>query len=593
MAETLRSTLQRLQAEDAVGQLRRRDGQMAKFGSENGDLKLDWVEGVARLLEHPEHLEQVESDAAGIWQRGIRHIIWAGMGGSVLTVRVMAQLHFCDGDNGERIAIYPLDSTDPAALNAIIERIAAAKQITVRPGENDPAQLRQLLTDVMMIGVAMGMTSEEPITHLAWFTEMLEQAGLVPAEHLLVMTLPNSYLDQFARARNAPSLPLQLDGGNGTGGRMSAPATRVFLMPAALFLTRSGGKLHSVLSQAWQHYNLDLAASDPVSHPFTRLAAALSTASQEGVCRMLVEFPPAWQALVSWIEQLMEESLGKGNRGIVVFKESAQYPQAHVFQVPGALHVLVSADEQPGRSSVFTLSQPYLGSQEPRERLAALAASFLGWQLTMALYGYLQGITFAGQPAVEDYKARARAIRDLPDPLQAAQGWPGTFSAAGLTLFAPAGSAESGATTPANVFGAALRRAGRIGYLDLTINGEVPADLEESITNHLYTIGNRLLGAAIKPRHAPADYHSTEQGEMDGSPDLVSLRLLVREHQAPLVGKYTDAFLRAQAVSTWQAMIGQGRACFLLVADGNVAQAREALQRFFAEVEQALASEVE
>ena len=91
----------------------------------------------------------------------------------------------------------------------------------------------------MMVGVAMGMTSEEPITHLEWFTDLVKQAGLRPAEHLLVMTLPDSYLDRFAHEQQAPSRPLQPDGGTGTGGRMSAPATRVFLLPAALYLTTS------------------------------------------------------------------------------------------------------------------------------------------------------------------------------------------------------------------------------------------------------------------------------------------------------------------------------------------------------------------
>jgi hypothetical protein len=42
------SALQQLIEDDAVGQLRRRDGLMATLGSEDGALKLDWVEGVAR-----------------------------------------------------------------------------------------------------------------------------------------------------------------------------------------------------------------------------------------------------------------------------------------------------------------------------------------------------------------------------------------------------------------------------------------------------------------------------------------------------------------------------------------------------------------
>src|SRR6266516_5970588 len=119
------SALQKLIEEDAIGQLHRRDGLMATLGSEDGALKLDWVEGVARLLADPKMLEEVEAEAKDIWQRGIRHIIWAGMGGSVLTVRVLCDLGFFSGQDSsissqqiqKSISIYPLTSTDPAALN--------------------------------------------------------------------------------------------------------------------------------------------------------------------------------------------------------------------------------------------------------------------------------------------------------------------------------------------------------------------------------------------------------------------------------------------------------------------------------------------
>ena len=169
--------LQHLIEDDAVGQLRRRDGLMATLGREGSALKLDWVEGVARLLAHPTQLEEVEAEARDIWGRGIRHMIWAGMGGSVIAVRVFCDLGFCNGRDEGQMTIYPLDSTDPAALNGIVRKIAAAKHLTRPSGEeaSNPTFLRALLADVMMVGVSMGMTSEEPITHLEWFTALLQQ----------------------------------------------------------------------------------------------------------------------------------------------------------------------------------------------------------------------------------------------------------------------------------------------------------------------------------------------------------------------------------------------------------------------------------
>ena len=81
---------------------------------------------------------------------------------------------------------------------------------------------------------------------------------------------------------------------------------------------------------------------------------------------------------------------------------------------------------------------------------------------------------------------------------------------------------------------------------------------------------------------------------MDGPAHLVSLRLLARRHERSILGSYNDTFLCAQAVSTWQAMIEQGRNCFLLVFDGAFDEpALPALETFFVEVEQALREELE
>ncbi|HEX6799799.1 MAG TPA: hypothetical protein VF116_18965 [Ktedonobacterales bacterium] len=630
---SVRDALRRLTAEDAVGQLRRRDGRMAVLGSEDGALKLDWVEAVARLLADPVGLERVEAEARAIRDGGIRHIIWAGMGGSVLTVRVLCALGFGGGagtpdstpEGDGATTIYPLDSTDPAALNAVVRAIAGAKRLALpEPSAADAlaagdehsqsALLRALFHDVMMIGVAMGMTSEEPITHLTWFGELLDRARLPAAEHLLVMTLPGSYLDAFAQAHGVPSRPLQLDGGSGTGGRMSAPGTRVFLLPAALYLTgqssAASGQLRALLRQAWQAYDLDLAVRRPAEHPFVRLAAALSAASHEGTCRLMVRMPPGWESFVSWLEQLMEESLGKDGKGVVVFGDQTLNPAAPAYRDDDLQRVRVVTEFQPEPDEIapgagdhtFMLSQPSLASAAPRERLAALAASFLGWQLSMALYGYLHGIPFAGQLAVEDYKARARALRTQGgDPLRVTAQWQPALHSGALTLLAPAsvtlGESASVITDPASGFARLLcataptgddhgppSQRAPLGYLDVTVNGEATAGLLSLLDTHTRTLGNTLLGVPIKLRRAPAAYHSTEQSAMDGPAALVSLRLVARDTEACLLGNYTNQFLLAQAVSTWQAMIAVGRPCCLLVLDGSLDGTRERLSAFFERV---------
>ncbi len=602
--EDVAPALRRLITEDAVGQLRRREGRMAQLGSEDGVLKLDWVEGVARLLADDNALAQVEAEARDIWRQGVRHVIWAGMGGSVITVHVLVDLGLCRGDEGgDAVTIYPLDSTDPAALNSIVRRIAHAKNVALPPDDaREPASaamLHALLHDVLMVGVSMGMTSEEPITHLEWFAELVTRAGLRADERILVMTLPNSYLDRFAQQHGAPRRPLQLDGGTGTGGRMSAPATRVFLLPAALSLTGAApdtGRLRQVLTRAWAAYDLALAADDPAAHPFVRLAAALSAASRDGACRLLLDLPRPWRPLLAWIEQLMEESLGKGGKGIVVFDDQPLNPRASGYRSSGTLRVRVTPDAgapTDADDDAFVLVQPILmDSADPGERLVAAAAIFLGWQLCMALFGYLHDITFAGQPAVENYKARARVLRGQDAPLRIAQEQYHGVTDGPLTLLTPPGQATG--DDPAAYIAAALQQASaatdnrRLGYLDLTMNGEIPSGWASLLHDALRSLGPTTLGVPARLRRAPAAYHSTEQGEMDGPPYLVSVRLITHGHEVSVLGAYTDTFLQAQAVGTWQAMIEQGRACFLLIVDGTAETAVDALGRLFATVERRL-----
>jgi hypothetical protein len=554
----------------ALRELTTRTGLMRKLGSENGEPKLDWVDAVVRLIKDPAELERVEAEARELWNRGTRHIIWAGMGGSVMAVRVMYEMGFTgDGING--IAVQPLDSTDPAALNRIVESLAAEKGLAVTDITGDRSLLRRLLGDVMMVGVAMGMTSEEPITHLAWFVGLLEDAGLGPAEHLLVMALPESYLDRFAKERGAPSLALQLDGGTGTPGRFSAPSTRVFLLPAALYLTRRHGESGGLRSMLEEARNMSGLANPSLHHPSVRLAMGLADAAEAGACRLMLDLTVQWRPLLPWIEQLMEESLGKGGKGVLVFDARQPDPNASQVCPPGCVPFTIRGTDAPAAKQGGGAQ----GDEVALSLLARLSALFLDWELTTALYAYLNRITFAGQPAVENYKSRARELKGQDSPLATVEASARQIRSKGLTLLIPEACRDE-SPSPATVLANALREPDRLDYLDVTFNGEPPASWAP-VWEAAQRLGNNILGIPVKVRRAPAAYHSTEQSEMDGPPALVSLRIITRRHEAPLLGRYDDRFLQAQAVATWQAMVEQGRVCFLLVADGSAEDSRDSV----------------
>jgi hypothetical protein len=591
--------LARLEAERAIEQLLHRSGRMRQLGSEGGVPMLDWVEAVPRLLDDPAGLEGVEREARALLQRGVRHLIWSGMGGSVLTVQLLRALGFCEG----AITIHPLDSTDPAAPNGLVRRLADEKGVTSRltsPTATDEAEraslLASLFTDVVMVAVAMGKTSEEPISHLKWFLALLREGSLDPTDHAHVMAIPDSFLEKYAFKHGLPLVPLQLDGGYGTPGRMSAPGTRIFLLPAALELATHGGEagaLRALLRRAWVAHDLDGAMTRPRDHPFVRLAIRLAAAAHGGACGVCLATPPELDALRWWAEQLFEESLGKGGKGVVVFADQpVPVPNAEQSHALPLIHVRVltappvAADDVPDS---FTIVQPLLAAEQREERLAGVASLCLGLQLAAALYGYLCDIPFAGQPAVEAYKRRARELRAQDDPLRTAMNATDALSSGGVTLLPSSTAPALGAhATPARLVAAALHP--RPAYLDLTLNGEIAPEHAAALDEHLRALGNGILGIPVKLRRAPASYHSTEQSEMDGPAGLVSLRALALHSAPSLLGSYDAAFLRAQALGTWQAMNEQGRTCFLLIVDGPADGLAPTVCRLLAAVAEALAA---
>jgi glucose-6-phosphate isomerase len=231
--------LQRLAKEDAVGQLVRRDGIMLHLGSDQGKVKLDWVDRVDDLIRDETLLREVSMQATAILNAGIRHVLWCGMGGSIVGVQALVDLATAARGGPPQIALYTCDSTDPAALSGLLTRIAGAKGLATVPPNSGPshvADYRALLSDVMMIAVAMSATSEEPVSHARWFHELLVRGRLPVHQHLLIMAPRQGSLHRCAVETGAQLCDTHVGNMDGFTGRTSMPSTRVFLLPCALYL---------------------------------------------------------------------------------------------------------------------------------------------------------------------------------------------------------------------------------------------------------------------------------------------------------------------------------------------------------------------
>lgn len=603
-----RPALERLVGDDALGQLLLRGGAMAELATESGDVKLDWVDQLARA--RPADLEHVASLAASLVDAGVERLVWSGMGGSVQTVACLATLGWLSAPGLE---IVPLDSTDPRVL----ARLAADLG-------------RDALRRTGIVAVSMGMTSEEPIAHLRWFDSVADAMGVSDrSRRQLVMTLPGSYLDDYAIAHGIRSVPLQLDGENHVAGRMSAPATRVFLLPAALALGSSDA-LAEVVAR-WREatglrHDLSRDERDDLSRcdPFVALASWLGAQLAEGRDMVLVDTDETTAAFVPWIEQVVEESLCKAGKGLLVFADQTLEGDATPERLV-RLRLRARAAGEPlsttGSWAGPATSPPGIPSAtldleidtaDPVARLAGAARLFTGWSLTVAAVGYLAGLVFAGQPGVESYKRYARELRDAPgplpfptadlvplttggDPAATAVGvlWLGALdpglredavraagTLAALRSLPPAATGSSVvSTSPASAASAAgtqiaavvsaLRDAKSLAYLDLTVNGDPVGAGWDGLRGAMRRLAGTIVGVPLKIRSGPRDYHSTEQSQVDGPPDLLSLRVAVRRLPTVPVGEYDDRFFQAQSLGTVLAMRDAGRPVLLAVLDDD------------------------
>lgn len=425
-SEEAQKLLKQLEQEDFLEQFWGCQGRVAELGLEDNQPKLDWVNGLANLVAHPEWQEILLNEAQEILaEPQVKHIVWTGMGGSVQTVHVLKKAGLLDNS---RFTVHILDSTDPAQLNTLLQTIAQTENGS---DEINKSVLGKILPTMLMIGVSMGMTSEEPITHLRWFTELLTQYQIEPKKHLCVMTLPNSYLHQFAEQYGVQRLNLQLDGSSNTPGRMSAPSTKVFLLPLALrllALTNSDSQLAqqhlaTVLQTAQNlYFNEDINKD-----AFVKLGAIIAAYSREGRNKVLLQSND-WQALFPWIEQLVEESLGKNGKGFLIFFEQnfTDY-QRGCFALDLNNHHYVDLERTPmplhyqlGFPELEKLLEKENASQDEiiLAKLTALAAFFANYKKVIVAYAYLQDIVFAGQPAVEGYKRYARLLRDSDQEIE-------------------------------------------------------------------------------------------------------------------------------------------------------------------------------
>ncbi|GGO24495.1 glucose-6-phosphate isomerase [Microbispora rosea subsp. aerata] len=282
---------------------------------------------------------------------GLDHVVLAGMGGSSLAPEVICATY--------DVPLTVLDTTDPQ-------------------------QVRRALADrldrtIVVVSSKSGGTIETD-SHRRVYEQAFRDAGIDPAERIVVVTDPGSPLE---RAAIEAGYPVVLADPN-VGGRYSA-LSAFGLVPSAL----AGVDVAKLLDDAAAVAPL-LARSE--GNPGLELGALLGAQALQGRDKLILRDAPSdITGLPDWIEQLIAESTGKEGKGIlpVVGAEAAEADDQYLVTI--------------GPDSGTTVDGP-------------LGAQFLVWEYATAIAGRVLGINPFDQPNVAESKENTtRILREAGD----------------------------------------------------------------------------------------------------------------------------------------------------------------------------------
>lgn len=534
-ATAVKRSLQEWRANGKVRRLWARDASLWT-GSDEGNW-LGWLGITEDRLAHGQHLTEI---AGEVRDARFSHALLLGMGGSSLCPEVLKMTF-------GKIHGYPelhiLDSTDPAQIRAVERKVDLAKT-------------------VFIVSSKSGTTLEPNIFKQYFFERAKEVIGAERVgNRFIAITDPGSKLQQVAESDGFRHI---FFGVPSIGGRYSA-LSDFGMVPAAVmgldvrrFVDRADEMVHSCAS-----------CVPPEDNPGVVLGTILGVLARNGRDKVtLIPSSGIWD-LGAWLEQLLAESTGKEDKGLIpVDREQVGPPEVY-----GADRVFVyvrleSAPDSKQDAAVGALEQ----AGHPVVRISVaepydLGQEFFRWEIATAVAGSILGINPFNQPDVEASKAATRKLTAEYEQTGSLPPEGPVLEEAGITLFVDERNAASlTAATGANpslvgTLRAHLNRLQAGGYLALLAYIEMSDAHEAELQKIRHAIRDRKRVATCLG-FGPRFLHSTGQTYKGGPNTGVFLQITCDDAKdLPVPGqKYTFGVVKAaQARGDFQVLAERDR----------------------------------
>jgi transaldolase/glucose-6-phosphate isomerase len=459
---------------------------------------------------------------------GFDHVVHMGMGGSSLAASVF-QHSF--PSTGEGLPVTVLDTNDATTIGRLDGQLSLEKTLFVVASKSG--------------------TTAETLAHRDYFyARVKEIKGEKAGDNFAAVTDPGTPLAKMAKERRYRRLFLNFPD---IGGRYSA-LSYFGLLPAVL----KGVDAHLLLDRSTQMAH-SCGPGVPVDeHPALALSAFIGEMVHQGKDKMTLLVPPQLAAFGMWVEQLVAESTGKENRGILPVTGEA--PAGPSFYGDDRFFIHMDFREQPDeglQSAAIALSNaghPVVTIE--LEDLYDLGREFFRWEMVIAGAGAILGINPFDQPNVQDSKDRTkRILAELERTGKLPQVKPAARHDS-LTIY----GVES-ASTSQSFFRDFFSQVRSGDYVGLLAYLPETAEIESALQSIRLLLRDRLRTATTLG-YGPRYLHSTGQYHKGGPNTGLFIQLIAHEAvdvRIPGAGYGFGDFQRAEAMGDFEALRLRGR----------------------------------
>jgi transaldolase / glucose-6-phosphate isomerase len=482
-----------------------------------------------------EQVSKLAAFANEVRSAGFRDVVLLGMGGSSLCPELF-RATFPSAPGYPRLHV--LDSTVPDAIKALERNIDVARTLFV-------------------VSTKSGGTIETLSHYRTFFEQVKARASTPPGMNFVGITDPGTALEKIAREQKFRRLFLNP---HDIGGRYSA-LSYFGLVPAALI----GMDVATLLDRAIRMMHSSAGCLRVEENVGVSLGAMLGALQKAGRDKVTFIVSPPIAAFGLWVEQLIAESTGKENTGLVPICDEPLVPPetygndrvfAYLRLKDGADHSLDRAFDALRKAGIPTVLITVAEKIDVGEE-------FLRWEIATATAGSVLGIDAFDQPNVQESKDNTNRLlaqfeKDGKLPAMTAAAESGKL---GLYLGAGAKDALSGEKGFAGLLRGFLKLA-RPGDYFATMAYVAPSPMIEREVAEIRRAVLERLHIATTFGYGPRFLHSTGQLHK-GGPNTGLFLQVTQDHREKIQipgAPYDFGLLNeAQYMGDFQSLESHGR----------------------------------